>query len=90
MIKTEMKKRNWTFELYNDSSSPDWEDFLNSSGIPYTFIYHDKDTNPTGEKKVPHYHVMICSDGPITYQKIILPPLKYNILLQEFFYLKYM
>ena len=68
MTKTEMKKRNWTFELYSDSSSPDWEEFLNSSGIPYTFIYHDKDVNPTGEKKVPHYHVMICADGPITYQ----------------------
>lgn len=68
MVKSELKKRNWSFILYNDSCSPDWEEFLISTGIPFAYAYHDKDTNPTGEPKVPHYHVMICSDGPITYQ----------------------
>lgn len=70
MIKTDLKKRNWTFELYNDSSASDWEEFLNSTGVPYAFAYHDKDKNPTGEDKKPHYHVMLCFDGPVTYQNI--------------------
>lgn len=70
MIKSDMKKRNWTMVLYEDSCAKDWEDYLNSTGIPYTFAYHDKDKNPTGEDKKPHYHVMLCFDGPITYQNI--------------------
>ena len=67
MIKSEMKKRNWSFILYPDSCSEDWEDFLINTGIPFAYAFHDKDINPTGEPKVPHYHVIICSDGPITY-----------------------
>lgn len=70
MLKSEIKKRNWTFELYDDSSSKDWEEYLNSTGVPYIFAYHDKDINPTGEPKKPHYHVMICFDGPVTYSNI--------------------
>ena len=68
MIKSDLKKRNWSFVLYEDSCSKDWEEYLISTGIPFTYAYHDKDVNPTGEPKKPHYHVMICADGPITYQ----------------------
>lgn len=70
MLKSDLKKRNWTFELYDDSSSNDWEEYLNSTGVPYIYAYHDKDINPTGEPKKPHYHVMICFDGPVTYTNI--------------------
>lgn len=70
MIKSELKKRNWTFELYDDSCAKDWEEYLNSSGVPYIYALHDKDVNPTGEPKKPHYHVMMCFDGPVTYQNI--------------------
>lgn len=66
----ELKKRNWTFELYDDSCSNDWEDYLNSTGVPYIYAYHDKDVNPTGEPKKPHYHVMLCFDGPITFSNV--------------------
>lgn len=68
MIKSDLKKRNWTFELYNDSCAPDWEEFLNSTGVPYAYAFHDKDKTELGEPKKPHYHVMLCFDGPITYQ----------------------
>lgn len=68
MIKSDMKKRNWSFILYPDSASDDWEEFLINTGIPFAYAFHDKDVNPTGEPKQPHYHVIICSDGPITYQ----------------------
>lgn len=70
MIKSDLKKRNWTFELYEDSCAPDWEEYLNSTGVPYIYALHDKDVNPTGEPKKPHYHVMMCFDGPVTYQNI--------------------
>lgn len=70
MIKSDLKKRNWTFVLYPDSCAKDWEEFLNSTGVPYTYAYHDKDKTEVGEDKKPHYHVMLCFDGPVTYQNI--------------------
>jgi hypothetical protein len=27
---------------------------------------HDKDLNPTGEVKKPHYHIILCFPGPVT------------------------
>lgn len=67
MLKSDIKKRNWTFVLYSDSCSSDWEEFLISTGVPFAYAYHDKDKTDIGEDKKPHYHVMICFDGPTTY-----------------------
>lgn len=67
MLKSDLKKRNWTFELYNDSCSKDWEEYLISTGVPFAYAYHDKDYTEIGEPKKPHYHVLICFDGPTTY-----------------------
>lgn len=67
MIKSDLKKRNWTFVLYDDSCSKDWEEYLISTGVPFAYAYHDKDYTEIGEPKKPHYHVLICFDGPTTY-----------------------
>lgn len=71
MIKNDIKKRNWTFELYNDSCAKDWEEYLISTGVPFAYAYHDKDFTEIGEPKKPHYHVVICFDGPITYHNVL-------------------
>lgn len=70
MIKKDLKKRNWTFVLYEDSCAKDWEDYLISTGVPFSYAYHDKDFTELGEPKKPHYHVIICFDGPITHQNV--------------------
>lgn len=70
MIKSDLKKRNWTFVLYNDSCAKDWEEYLISTGVPFSYAYHDKDFTEVGEPKKPHYHVVICFDGPITYHNV--------------------
>ena len=70
MIKSDLKKRNWTFVLYNDSCAKDWEEYLISTGIPFSYAYHDKDKTEIGEPKKPHYHVVICFDGPVTYHNV--------------------
>lgn len=67
MIKSDIKKRNWTMVLYDDSCAKDWEDYLNSTGVPYAYAYHDKDKTEIGEPKKVHFHVLICFDGPTTY-----------------------
>lgn len=70
MIKADLKKRNWTLVLYNDSCSKDWEEYLNSTGIPFAYAYHDQDKTEIGEHKKNHYHVLLCFDGPITYHNV--------------------
>lgn len=71
MIKSDIKKRNWTFELYDDSCAKDWQDYLVSTGVPFIYAYHDKDKTDLGEPKKPHYHIMMCFDGPITYHNAL-------------------
>ena len=70
MIKSDLKKRNWTFVLYDDSCAKDWEEYLISTGVPFSYAYHDKDFTEVGEPKKPHYHVVICFDGPITFHNV--------------------
>ena len=71
MLKSDLKKRNWTFVLYDDSCAKDWEDYLISTGVPFTYAYHDKDITEIGETKKPHYHVLMCFDGPTTYNTML-------------------
>lgn len=71
MIKSDLKKRNWTFVLYDDSCAKDWESYLISTGVPFAYAYHDKDFTEVGEPKKPHYHVLVCFDGPTTYNTML-------------------
>ena len=64
-----MKGRSWAFVMYPESMPEDWFDRLEKTGLPFAISpLHDKDTNPTGEEKKQHYHV-ICSYGNPTTQK---------------------
>lgn len=55
-----LKGRNWAFVVYPESLPENWKDIIAETGLPMCFSpLHDKDVNPTGEVKKPHYHV-IC------------------------------
>lgn len=71
MLKSDLKKRNWTFVLYNDSCANDWQEYLTATGVPFSYAYHDKDFTEIGEPKKPHYHVLMCFDGPTTYNTML-------------------
>lgn len=61
-----MKKRAWTGVLYDDSANPKWRELIEETHLQYCYVYHDKDINPDGTKKEPHYHIMWSYDGPQT------------------------
>ncbi len=64
-----MKGRNWAFVMYPESMPENWYELLEGTGLPFAISpLHDKDINPTGEPKKPHYHV-ICQYGNTTTQK---------------------
>lgn len=58
------RTRNFATVIYPDSAPEGWKEILSDQFVP-AFIspLHDKDTNPTGESKKPHYHVLIMFDS---------------------------
>lgn len=66
-----VKKRYWAFVLYPESAPRDWRDFIQQSGIVAAVSpLHDQDLNPTGERKKPHYHIIMAYPGPTTYNAV--------------------
>lgn len=51
--------RNFCFLLYDDSLNPNFVSVLSDFGEKCFIAYHDRDINPDGTQKKPHYHVMI-------------------------------
>lgn len=68
---TNIKKRNWAFVLYLDSAPEDWKDILKLKGLPMAISpLHDKDINPDGSPKKPHYHIILVFGNPTTYNNV--------------------
>lgn len=66
-----MKKRYWAFVLYPESAPKDWKEILQQTGLSICISpLHDKDINPTGEKKKEHYHIILCYSGPTTFKNV--------------------
>lgn len=66
-----IKKRNWAFVLYPESAPADWRDRLQQTGLQCAISpLHDKDINPTGEPKKPHYHIIMIYSGPTAYNVV--------------------
>lgn len=67
------KTRNWNLIVYPDSAPEDWiRQLVEYFHVPFCVSpLHDKDVNPTGEIKKPHYHVTICFDGPKSWLNVV-------------------
>lgn len=61
------KSRYFATIVYPESAPENWLDTLRGLCMRgYVSPLHDMDENPTGEKKKPHYHVLLIYDGPAT------------------------
>lgn len=58
------RTRNFATVVYQESAPENWKEILEQEFVP-AFIspYHNSDTNPTGEKKKSHWHVLIMFEG---------------------------
>lgn len=71
-VEKNVKKRNWAFVLYPESAPKDWREQLQKSGLQCAISpLHDRDINPTGEPKKPHYHVILVYGNPTTYNNVM-------------------
>lgn len=72
-----VKGRDWAFIVYPESAPKNWREILDETHMRWVESpLHDKDFNPDGTFKKPHWHVMLSADGPITLkavEKIIEP-----------------
>lgn len=70
-VEKNVKKRNWAFVLYPESAPKDWLEQLQQTGLQCAISpLHDRDINPTGEPKKPHYHVILTYSGPTSYNVV--------------------
>ena len=54
------RTRNYAFIVYPESAPEHWRDVLNDAHVEALISpLHDRDTNPNGEQKKPHYHVLV-------------------------------
>ncbi len=62
-----LKGRNWAFVLYPESLPANYEEIIFETGLPMAFSpLHDKDLNPDGSPKKPHYHVICYYENATT------------------------
>lgn len=65
------KARYWASVGYPESLPVDFIEKLRETGLQVAISpLHDKDLNPTGEEKKPHYHFIFSYEGPTTYNNV--------------------
>lgn len=75
MAKT-VKKRNWRCVWWEESLPPNWKSELTQRGLVWCCIKHDKDLDESeegralGKLKKTHYHLILCYDGPTTFNNV--------------------
>lgn len=68
------RQRNFATIVYPESAPADWIDILNGHHVAALISpLHDKDTDPDGNQKKPHYHVMVMFDSPKNYERQVKP-----------------
>lgn len=61
----------WTFIVYPDSAPSDWLGILKEKMIPFCVSpLHDKDMNPTNERKKAHWHVVFVFGSKKSYTQV--------------------
>lgn len=62
-----IKGRYWTMIVYPESAPENWRNILDNKHLEWVESpLHDSDVNADGSKKKPHWHIMLCYEGPAT------------------------
>lgn len=62
----------WSFIVYPDSAPQNWRDIIDEAHVQWIESpLHDRDLNPTGELKKPHWHILVMFDSPRTYEQVV-------------------
>lgn len=65
------RTRNWNIIVYPESAPENWREIIDDLHIKWIESpLHDKDVNPTGEPKKPHYHITLIFESNKTYEQV--------------------
>ena len=65
------KGRYWACVGYPESLPINYIEVLQESGLQVAISpLHDRDVNPDNTYKKPHYHIILCYEGPTTYNNV--------------------
>lgn len=68
------RTRNFATVVYPDSAPADWKEKLDALHVAVLISpLHDKDVNPSGEPKKPHYHVLVMFEGVKDFETQVKP-----------------
>lgn len=68
------RTRNFATVVYPESAPADWMELLDEQHVAALISpLHDRDTNPSGEPKKPHYHVLLMFDGVKDFETQVKP-----------------
>ena len=63
--------RSWAFVIYPESMPANYEEIIQETGLPFAISpLHDKDLDPTGEAKKPHYHCIVYYENATTLKNV--------------------
>ena len=63
--------RSWAFVIYPESMPENYEEIITDTGLPLAMSpLHNKDVNPTGEPKKPHYHCIVYYENATTLKNV--------------------
>ena len=66
------RTRLWTAIVYPDSAPENWRDILDDFHLEWAESpLHEFDSNPTGELKKAHWHIVLSFDGPKSYEQVL-------------------
>lgn len=64
--------RYWTILVYPESAPENWRSILDDFHVPWVESpLHDRDINPDGEAKKPHWHIMMYFVGKRSYEQML-------------------
>lgn len=65
------RTRSWTFLIYPESAPKNWRSVLDELHIQWVESpLHDQDINDTGERKKPHYHILLAFDSVKAFDQV--------------------
>ena len=68
----DVKTRNWLFVFYPDSAPAEWREIVADWQLGvYVSPLHDEDFKDDGTLKKPHWHGILCFDGPQSYKRAL-------------------
>lgn len=69
--KKDTRTRNWTIVLYPESAPDNWRSILDETHIEWVESpLHEDDVNADGEKKKPHWHILLMFGGVKSYDQV--------------------